>query len=66
MSGVVFSDYQLVKELIEKTTTNTGLSVVVRLNLKHYQKGISIDKNQIDQKRILKHPDIPDLSYRIV
>jgi hypothetical protein len=66
MSGVVFSNYQLVKELIEKTYTNTGLSVVVRLNLKEYQKGISINKNQIDQKRILKHPNIPDLSYRIV
>ena len=66
MSGVVFSDYQLVKELIEKTSTDTGLLVVVRLNLKEYQKGMPIDKNQIDQKRILKHPIIPELSYRMI
>jgi hypothetical protein len=37
MSGVVFSDYKLVKELIEKTSTDTGLTVVVRLNLKEYR-----------------------------
>lgn len=66
MSGVVFSDYQLVKELIEKTSTDTGLLVVVRLNLKEYQIGMPIDKNQIDQKRILKHPIIPELSYRMI
>jgi len=66
MSGVVFSDYQLVKELIEKTSTDTGLIVVVRLNLKEYQIGMPIDKNQIDQKRILKHPIIPELSYRMI
>lgn len=36
MSGVVFSDYQTVKKLIEQTSTKTGLTVVVRLNLKEY------------------------------
>jgi hypothetical protein len=66
MSGVVFSDYQIVKELIEKTSTDTGLTVVVRLNLKKYQTGVTVDKNQIDQKRILKHPIIPELSYRMI
>jgi hypothetical protein len=66
MSGAIFSDYKLVKELIEKISTDTGLTVVVRLNLKEYQKGIPIDKKQIDQKRILKHPIIPELSYRMI
>jgi hypothetical protein len=66
MSGVVFSSYQLVKQLIEKTSTKTGLTVVVRLNLKKYQTGITIDKNKIDQKRILRHPIIPELSYRMI
>jgi hypothetical protein len=65
MSGAIFSDYKLVKKLIEKTSTDTGLTVVVRLNLKQYQKGVPIDKKQIDQKRILKHPIIPELSYRM-
>ena len=65
MSGVIFSDYQTVKKLIEQTSTKTGLTVVVRLNLKQYQKGIKTDKTHIDEKRISCHPTIPDLNYRI-
>jgi Rhodopirellula transposase. len=46
MSGVVLSDYQIVKRLIEQTTTVTGLTVVVRLNLKNYETGIKVDKKR--------------------
>jgi hypothetical protein len=63
--GVVFSDYQTVKNLIEQTSTKTGLTVVVTLNLKEYQKGIKIDKTEIDEKRITHHPVIPELNYTI-
>jgi Rhodopirellula transposase DDE domain len=65
MEGVVFSDYQTVQKLIERTSTKTGLTVVVRLNLKEYQKGIKIDKTEIDPKRIRYHPVIPELNYII-
>jgi len=65
MSGVVFSDYQTVKERIEATSTRTGLTVVVRLNLQEYQKGIKVDKTIKEDKRIQYHPKIPDLNYRI-
>lgn len=65
MSGVVFSDYQTVKERIEATSTKTGLTVVVRLNLRDYQKGIKVDKAIKQDKRIQYHPKIPDLNYRI-
>lgn len=65
MEGAVLKDYQTVKQLIEQTSTKTGLTVVVRLNLKHYQKGIKTDKNQIDKSRIAYHPAIPDFNYRI-
>lgn len=65
MEGVVFSDYQTVQKLIEQTSTKTGLTVVVRLNLKEYQKGIKIDKAELDTKRIAYHPVIPELNYRI-
>jgi len=65
MSGVVFSNYQTVKELIEATSTKTGLTVVVRLNLQDYQKGIKVDKKIKKNKRIQYHPQIPDLNYRI-
>ena len=65
IGGVIFSDYQTVQKLIEKTSTDTGLTVVVRLNLNEYQTGIKVDKNQLDKKRIRYHTNIPELKYRI-
>ena len=65
MEGVVFSDYQTVQKLIEQTSTKTGLSVVVRLNLKDYQKGIKIQIADLTENRISHHPEIPELNYRI-
>ncbi len=66
IQGAVFSDYQTVKELFEKTSTDTGLTVVVRLNFNHYQTGIKTHSNLIDKNRILFNPYIPELSYRIL
>lgn len=65
MDGVALTDYELVKELIAQTSTATGLTVVVRLNLQEYQTGIKVDKSRIDKNRILYHPKIPELNYRI-
>jgi hypothetical protein len=65
MGGIVFTDYETVQRAIENTSTKTGLTVVVRLNLKEYEKGIKIDKSQVDEKRIAHHPIIPELNYRI-
>lgn len=66
IKGVVFSSYNIVKELMEKTSTTKGLSVIVRLNLTHYQKGITVDKSQMETKRILYNKNIPQLSYKII
>ena len=65
MEGVVFTDYKTVQKLIEQTSTKTGLSVVVRLNLKDYQKGIKIQIADLTENRISHHPEIPELNYRI-
>jgi len=65
MEGAVFSDYQTVQKLIEQTSTKSGLTVVVRLNLKDYPKGVKINKTEVDEKRIAFHPVIPELNYRI-
>ena len=65
MEGVVFSDYQTVQRCIGQTSTQTGLSVIVRLNLKAYKTGIKIPKEQIDEDRIAYHNHIPQLNYRI-
>lgn len=65
IQGVVFADYKIVKELIEKTSTDTGLKVNVRILDKHFEIGIKTDKAKIDFSRIQQHPKIPELSYRI-
>jgi hypothetical protein len=65
MKGVVFSDYNIVKELIEKTTTTTGLKVIVRVVDKNYPIGIKTSKEDIDYKRIKFNDSIPELSYLI-
>lgn len=65
MEGVVLSDYLTAKTIIGHTSTKTGLSVVVRLNLGEYKTGIKIDKKLLDTKRIAHHPEIPELNYRI-
>ena len=65
MSGQMFRDYEFVKELIAKTSTKTGLTVVVRINLQEYKTGIKTSKDEIDTKRIQHHQTIPQLNYRI-
>lgn len=65
MKGVVFTDYNIVKELVKKTKTNTGLKVFVRLNIRHYPIGIKTHKSEVDFSRIQFNDEIPKLSYRI-
>jgi len=65
MEGVIFYDYQTVQKLIEQTPTSTGLTVVVRLNLKEYKTGIKIPKKLLSNQPIRYHPVIPELNYRI-
>jgi Rhodopirellula transposase DDE domain len=66
MSGQMFENYDFVKILIEKTSTNQGLKVVVRIHIKDYQTGMKTNKNEVDETRIQRHHAIPELSYRIV
>lgn len=63
--GVVLPHYQAVKKLIEVTSTKAGLTVQVRLNLQRYEKGIKIDKEIKNDKRIQYHAIIPALNYRV-
>ena len=65
MEGVVFDSYETVQKCVERTSTKTGLTVIVRLNLGEYATGIKINKQTIDEKRISYHPLIPELNYRI-
>ena len=65
MEGFVFTDYPTVQKITGQTSTRKGLTVVVRLNLKEYEKGIKITRADLDDKRIAYHPVIPELNYRI-
>jgi hypothetical protein len=66
MEGVILTDYQLAKQLMEKTTTRTGLSVIVNINHKHYQTGTTTAKDEVDWSRVRPHPVLPQLSYRLM
>lgn len=63
MQGVVFSSYELVKELIEQTTTQRGLRVVARIVNKEYPPGLRCTNDQLDQSRLLFHEQLAELNY---
>lgn len=65
MKGILFTSYEVVQKAIENTETKTGLTVVVRLNLKEYKKGIKTSKDEVDEKRIQFGKIVPKLNYRI-
>ena len=65
IKGAVFTDYQIIKTLIEKTITEQGLTVVARILDKEYQIGIKTQKHDIDWDRVKPNLQIPDLSYFI-
>ena len=65
IQGVAFSDYNIVKELIQKTRTEAGLKVSVRILDKHFETGIKTHKANIEFSRIRTHPNVPELSYQI-
>jgi hypothetical protein len=62
----ILTGLEQVKMLMEKTATKTGLRVEVRINDKFYPiKQPSLAEN-VDEKRILRHPTLPKLSYTIL
>jgi Rhodopirellula transposase DDE domain len=66
LQGEMFESYEQVKVLIETTKTDTGLTVIARINLKSYEKGKKTDPICSKDKRIIYHPQIPELNYRIL
>ena len=62
----ILTDLEQVKKLMEKTATKTGLSVEVRINDKDYPLKQPSKAEEIVEKRILRHPTLPKLSYTIL
>jgi Rhodopirellula transposase DDE domain len=66
IDNVILTDLQQVKELMMKTSTTKGLSVEVRINDKFYPTKQLSRQEDIKKNKILKHPDLPNLSYTIL
>ena len=66
ISEVILTDLEQAKELISKTRTQPGLRVEVRVNRKYYPLKQPSLAEEIDQKRLLRHPTMPNLSYTIL
>lgn len=64
--GCVFISYEQVKRIFEATKTKTGLKTFVRINHRQYEKGLGITKEQIEEKRILYHSQLPQFNYTII
>ena len=62
----ILTDLEQVQALMKKTATKTGLRVEVRLNQKYYPLKQPSLAEEIDQKRLLRHPTMPKLSYTIL
>ena len=63
---VILTDLEQVKTLMKKTATKTGLQVEVRINDKDYPLKQPSKAEEVDEKRILRHPTLPKLSYTIL
>lgn len=66
IAKTILTDLEQVRQLMQKTATKTGLSVEVRINDKFYPLKQPSLAAEIDQKRILRHPALPKLSYTIL
>jgi transposase len=64
--GVIFTSVQLVKELMEKTHTQTGLKAFVHILDRAYQTGRKAADNFKQQMRIVFDDFLPRWNYRAV
>lgn len=62
----LLTDLEQVQALMKKTATKTGLRVEVRINQKFYPLKQPSLVEEVDQKRLLRHPTMPKLSYTIL
>lgn len=62
----LLTDLEQVQALMKKTVTKTGLRVEVRINKKYYPLKQPSLAEEIDQKRLLRHPTMPKLAYTIL
>jgi hypothetical protein len=64
--GVIFTSLELVKALVEKTPTKTGLSVAVNILNKVYKTGRKVADNFKNTMQIIFDEYLPKWNYRAV
>jgi len=64
--GVIFSGVGLVKALMQKARTRTGLSVVVDIVEKVYQTGRRVAEEVKQALNLVRDDSLPKLNYRIL
>ena len=65
IKNTILTSLEQVKELMSKTRHSKGLTVEVRIVDKFYPLKQPSNKENIDEKRILRHQDLPQFSYTI-
>ncbi len=63
--GVVFSDYQIIKQRAEQTRTEKGLQVVAWINEKVYESGRKYSENFKETMTIVFDEVLPKWNYQI-
>jgi hypothetical protein len=66
IENTILTDLEQVKSLMSKTSHSKGLSVEVRVVVKEHLLKRRSKKEDIDENRILRHPDLPKLSYTLL
>jgi len=66
IKNTILIDIYQVKELMSKTTHKKGLTVHVRVVLKDYPLKLPSCKEAIEERRIFRHPNLPQFSYTIL
>jgi len=64
--GVIFKSVALVKQLMEKTLTRTGLSVVVDILARVYQTGRKLAEGVKESLNIIRDTILPLWNYRVL
>ena len=63
--GVIFSSVELVKDLMSKTTTKTGLEVDVTILDKVYETGRKVSAQFKEQMRVIFDDELPRWNYTV-
>jgi len=64
--GMIFTSVDLVKDLMAKATTKTGLEVSVNILNKAYATGRKVAANFKEQMRVIFDAELPQWNYRVL